>query len=255
VNWPDCIKIELANRKRRNQNYSLRALSRDLKVNVSTLSEILNSKRQPSVRNAERICKSMGLSPNQRNILFSQMRRSHKENPLPNLQQLLLQEDSFQLIADWFHFGILNLAFLQNHFVQPEWIAKAFDISATEAEAGLDRLIRLGLIKIRHNRIKRLAREIVTTNDIPSAAIRRHHLQNLELARASIENDSVQKREISSATFPISSADMEAAKKMLRQFKSKFIRRFSRKKADDIYTLSFQFFSIMRGAMKNESNS
>ena len=54
-----------------------------------------------------------------------------QKTAVPEYQQL--QMDTFRVISDWYHFGILELTYLKSFKSDPRWIAKALGITEIEA--------------------------------------------------------------------------------------------------------------------------
>ena len=93
-----------------------------------------------------------------------------------------LSTDSFYVIADWYHYAILNIIRLDNFKSDPKWIAKCLGLSVVEVRGALERLERVGLIKWERNKLVRTTGSLTTTHDIESEALRRSHRQSLELS-------------------------------------------------------------------------
>lgn len=56
------LKNEFIDRQKKNQNYSLRAFSRDLDLSPSFLSDVMNGKKKISIDNALEVSRSLGWS-------------------------------------------------------------------------------------------------------------------------------------------------------------------------------------------------
>ena len=62
-NFEEILKDEFIRRKHENELYSLRAFARDLHIQPSPLSAILNGKRPITKKMKKRLALSLGLSP------------------------------------------------------------------------------------------------------------------------------------------------------------------------------------------------
>lgn len=232
---------ELTERKARNPLYSIRAFARDLGVGVTTLSDVLASRRHLSPTNLEKIATRIQLSPTE--LAASRREIRHQAGPPAGPEaELRLQEDAFRLISDWYYFALLSLARLPQSRADAVWIARRLGISPLEARDALQRLQRLGYIATDGVRLRRTASPIRTTENVPSAAIRHHHRQNLRRAEAALDGVEVSRREISSVTLACDRRQLAAAKRMIAEFKGAFEKRFAHRRPNEVYTLGVQFF-------------
>jgi Mn-dependent DtxR family transcriptional regulator len=237
---------ELTERKNRNPAYSLRALARDLGISVTALSDVLAGKRQFSRKNVSKVISALHLSPEvlQRLDARSPCRRI----PRSEQERMLLEEDHFRLIADWYYLAILNLAKIRHNKAQPSWIAERLGLEMGEVKEALDRLRRLKLLTIKNGKLVRIGLLLETTRDIPSAAIRRHHLENLRLAENSLLNDPVHAREFSSTTVNVNVRNLRKAKDLLMKAKQRVAKMLDDQHASEVYTISFQLFPLTKVA-------
>jgi uncharacterized protein (TIGR02147 family) len=239
----DLLNNELSLRKTRNSAYSLRAFARDLGVSPTAISDFLNGKRQLSKTNLQRICDSLNLSPLQKETLF-ESKKNLIINDEEETQRMILADDTFRVIADWYYLAILNLAKIKTNKANPEWIAERLAISIENAADALERLSRLGFIKIKRGKLHRTAQALGTLRDIPSYAIKKHHSDNLELAKEALHNVPVELREFSSTTMAISVSQLAKAKDLLMKSKHKVASVLEKGDADSVYVLSFQLFPL-----------
>ncbi len=228
----EMVLSEYTSRRLKNHRYSFRAYARDLGISKSSLSDFLADKRGISGRTAEKIADALALSPLQIKSLKTVPASSH----------ILLEEDRFRMIVDWYYFAILSLARLPNARANKDWIARRLGISELEVQNALDRLMRLGLVKKQGSRLVRTTKSITTTDDIPSAALKVHHEQNFARAEKALKTVKVDLREISSVTFPADPKQIEAAKKLVRIFRKKLVKTLETKNASEVYTFAVQLF-------------
>jgi uncharacterized protein (TIGR02147 family) len=236
---------ELTARKNRNASYSLRAFARDLGVSVTALSGFLGKKRQLSPRNLARVAQSLSLSPAEFAELKTERKNQTVVRHLPEDRQLL-GEDQFRMVADWYYLAILNLTKTKNFKSNSTWIAERLGLTKDVVEQSLDRLFRMGLIKRERQRIVRTSRPLMTTRDVPSAAIRKHHAQNLVLAEKSLHQDEVGVREFGSVTMAVNKEKLQKAKDLLLKTRQKIADLLEDSGATEVYTLSFQLFPLTK---------
>jgi transcriptional regulator with XRE-family HTH domain len=222
---------ELALRKQKNAGYSLRAFARDLGISVASLSQVLSSKRKLSPKNLAKVAGTLGLSPAMRDPV------AYDE----------LEEDTFRMMSDWYYYAILSLARLRTTRAEPRWIAKRLGISPPEARVAVERLERLGFLRVAHGRLVCTAPPIIsTTNEVPSAVIRRFHKQLLQLATLSIDRDPISRRQVSSMTMAVDPAKLEEAKRMVLEFRDRLTEFLECGTLKEVYTLTIQLFPMTR---------
>ncbi len=239
-NLKETLLAELDKRRSRNPLYSLRAFARDLGVGLGSLSEVLSGKRDLSKKNLMKVLQSLDLDSDQRSALIA---KDHKPQTPEEVHQLLL-EDEFKLIADWYYLAILNLAKLKTNKADPAWISERLNLEPYLAIEALERLQRLGLIKIERSRLIRTAKPLTTSSDLPSTAIRKHHSQNLVLAEKAIHNVPVDLREFGSVTMPVNLKNLPKVKALLLKTRKKAATLLEEGTTNEVYTLSFQLFPV-----------
>ena len=154
VTYHDLLDEEFERRKQFNESYSLRAYARDLGLPAPRLSLILNKKEGLSVDSAEGIASKLKLSEKKREWFCSSVgslhARSFKErNDYKDKVQKYKDEakvfselhlEYFKVIADWYHFAILELTYLADFQNNAAWMANILGISTEEVEIALDRM-------------------------------------------------------------------------------------------------------------------
>ncbi|MNT50519.1 hypothetical protein D3C72_1874430 [compost metagenome] len=89
--------------------------------------------------------------------------------------------------------------------------------------------------------------ESSTTFDIPSAGIKKFHLQMMSQAERALAEQPVQQREFTNMTLAFEGERAEDAQKFIRKFQQEFAEKFYPNKAqqkDSVYQLSIQFFRL-----------
>ncbi|MDG0815173.1 DUF4423 domain-containing protein [Bdellovibrio svalbardensis] len=238
------LLTELAKRQTRNSSYSLRAFARDLNIGVTTLSDVLADKRSLSKTNLQKVMERLLVSPLEKEKLWSDYKDQASRPEVDD--RTYLDEMTFRLIADWHYIAILNLAKIKDNQATPAWIAERLGIKKSEAEEALERLLSLNLVKKTRGRMTRTTTPIATSRDIPSAAIRKHHSQNLQLAEASLHRDPVHTREFGSITMPVNPEKLPQAKELLTKTRKKIADLLEDGAVTEVYTLSFQLFPITK---------
>jgi biotin operon repressor len=238
---------ELEARKAKNSMYSLRAFARDLGIGSTSLSDALASKRKLSRTNILKIAQKLSWSSSQIDLLLSEIKRGRGYKTVAELEKMQLEEDTFRYVADWHYLAIRNLAKIKDNKSDPAWIASKIGISESEAEKAVQRLVRMNLIEVSDNKMFYVAQPIITTTDVPSVAIKKHHKDKLRLAEKSLAMDSVEIREFRSTTMAIDPRKIEEAKRLLKETNQKLIELMESSDATEVYNFSFQLFPLTKG--------
>lgn len=241
----------LEERKGRNQSYSVRAFARDLGIGKTTLSEVLSGNRRLSKNNLTKICEKLEVSEHQKKLLESD-NLNQRVSP-QELENLFFKEDQLKMIANWYYLAILNLTKVKKNKAEAKWIANRLGVSVNQANDALDVLIRMKLLTVKRGKLVRTSNPIHSTEDIPSKALKKHHEQMLQQAEQSLYRDATDIREISTVTMGIKAQDFEKARKMLRNFRKRFMKVIETdepNQADEVYALGLHFFPLTKSQNK-----
>ncbi len=258
-NYRDWLKREFEARCARNTRYSLRAFARDLGVEASRLSHVMKGHYGLSRPAAEKLSLKAGWSEGERSFFCDLVEKEHARSDLqrelagnrlkkPALNYSSLKDDSFRVIADWYHFAILELTRTEDFKSDPKWIARELEITTTECEGAIRRLVNLGLLKRSGKKLISSGENFANSAGTSSEAIRRFNSQFLSRALLSLNRTPVEKRDFSTLTLAVSDEDLPDAKKMLNQFLDEFDARFSKtQRKTQVYGLGLQFFPLRSG--------
>lgn len=241
------LNEELARRKVANPAYSLRSLARQLKVSPAALSLLLNGRRSASKKLAQHLSRSLGLDPTQEAELLALYELKKPKAQPRNQEELRLRADQFNLVADWHCFAILSLLETEGAKPKAPWIAQRLGLTSAAAESALERMVRLGLLKVSVKGAYQLTNKNFTTSDeIASSAIRKNHIQVLELAKVSLERDPLELRDLLSITMAIDPEKIPQAKVLVRDFRETLSNFLSAGKKTEVYALALQLIPLSR---------
>lgn len=240
----ELLSKELIERKKRNPSYSLRAFARDLGIGATTLSDVLSNKRRPSKKNILKIVNNLALSPSVQNHLLLNNRNKIIESK--ELQTLILIDDQFNLISNWYYLAILNLAKTTDNLYDVDNFSKRLGISNAQTTMAIETLKRLNLINIVNGKLVRTKKSIETEDNVPSSAVRKFHKENLDLAKASIDRDTIEMRDFFSMHMAIDPDKIPEAKKILEKAISKIEKTLETNGATEVYAFCCQLFPLSR---------
>lgn len=244
INPQELLASELKKRKDRNPNFSLRAFARWLGISPSQLSQMLTGKRPITLATMKKISSRLDLSPLEHKELMSSLiaDKDYLDSE-KDRKKLLLKEDKFRLISDWYHFAILSLTRIKDAQSDPRWIARRLGINVEEANQALLRLERMGIIQTKPV-FKQICDPIEMVSDIPSEAVRKYHKQSLNIAIEKIDTIEMTKREYQSLTIPISPKQVPTIKKYINDFLAQISDYTEKHKGSEVYNLNLQLFPV-----------
>lgn len=243
LNFKDFLKRELSRRCEQNPAYSLRAFAKQLGISHTSLSQILAGKRPLSSKAQKQMALALNVSIEQfvkfkipTNIKFEE-----RFEPL--------DIDKFEFLSDWYHDAILELTRLRCFKPEPKWIARVLDVNVNQINLAIERLTKLGLLKIeRTGEWKDLS--VNNTNnhvgEFTNSALKRYQKDILNKSAQALETLPRDQRDHTSLMLNFSRAEIKKAKELIKKFRTEFsaAAQNCEQVADDVYTLQISFFPI-----------
>lgn len=232
VFYKSFLEQELARRSERNSQYSLRSFAKSLGLVPSALSEILAGKRLPSPKMAQKILGKLNTSPEENAQFFQSLALAHQQRSAKrlsptfkerNLQRLKppteLSIELFRVISEWYHAAILELTFVEDFQSNPRWIATELGISPIEAKLAIGRLLKLGLLEKKSDRLVKSSEQLTTSDkQLTDPALKKMQKQCLEAAIYSLDHDPIGERNITTMTMAIAPEKISKAKEKIKKF-------------------------------------
>ena len=240
------IKFNLERKIASNPQYSLRSYAKQLGVSPATLSGILNGKRKVTAEILGKIGFAMDMPADevwnyQRQLLgHPHFETKNKFNEL--------SQDIFTIISEWHHLTILELMKLgdfQPHF---RWISKRLGININQAKMAVERLEKVGILKIEKNGQWIDLMDGFTTHyqkEKTTESRKRYQKQILEKSLQSLQQDDYSLRDHSSTTMAIDKKDILKAKDEIQKFRKKLSRLLEEtNNKNEVYQLQVGFFPL-----------
>lgn len=247
------IRSELIRRCRKNPRYSLRAFAKNLEMDSSTLSKILNGKRSLGRKAIHNIGVKLGLKPSEiRNLLSS----FNSTNPGKQTEYDLITDDIFSFISDWSYYAILELIRVDGFKPSAHSISKALGVSVHEARHAIETLQRLNFIKIKSGKWYDLTSSRTTniSAEASSSARRLQQKQILTKAVTAIDNVPIEKRSNTSMTFAIDTSKLAEASELIKNFRRDMGQLLSRgERRDEVYNLAIALYPISKIKTQGDS--
>lgn len=244
----------------KNPNYSIRSLAKKLKVSPATLSEVLRSKRRVTAKLCSRVCEGLVVAPDIKKELLRGLKNKKQQDSNATSEEspasdnyVDLNMDQYHLVGDWYYSAILCLATTDDFKGDVDWVARRLNLNKKTTQESLNRLERLGLLdKNKNGDLVATGKMFSTSTDVASYSLRKHHSQNLDMARSSLEQDEINERDFSFIYMAVDPKDMPEMKKEIKNFRRKFCERFEQDKKQEVYRMSIQLFSLSKRRTYNE---
>ena len=248
------LQNELIERCKRNPKYSLRSFANAMDIEASALSKILRGKRRLTEETLIKVSKQLGLAPDEVERFKLTLKSPDKSDVvIQDFQQLSL--DTFRVIADWYHYAILELTTVKGFKASPKWISKALGITVSEINIAIERLKRLGFLKLDKGRMMDISGDITTVgNDFTDGAFRKLQKQVLQKALDALEDIPYEKRDQTSLTMAINSEKLQEAREKIKQFRRSFCNFLQKDQSrDEVYQLNVSLYPLTQLNHKRRS--
>lgn len=243
----------LAERQRRNTSYSLRAFARFLGVQPPTLSAILNGKRNLPAKQAALISERLGLTPIEKQKFMSSVTgaklslREFMSAQVAAFDAHTLEEElHHRIIAEWEHYAILSLIDTKGFKSDPKHIAQRLGITPLRAASCIENLKQAKLVA-QTKTLRKSHEHLRTTDDVSSTALRQSHKEELDMAKAKLDETALELRDYSSMTVALNLEKISEAKELIKRFRREFatlVEKDSQK--NEVYQLCVQLFPLTR---------
>ena len=250
-NYIHILKEVFTQRQKANAYYSLRAYARDLKVHPSTLSLILKEKRKLPLKNLKTVTAALNLSPSKENLFKESFYRTKARLDDIKINEefkdrYLLDEAYHDIIAEWEHYAILSLIETKDFKSQPEFIAKKFGINKERAEIVIENLIRANLLINENGKYRLTQNPLRTTEDISSKALRKSHIETLDMGKNKLEEVELEFRDFSSMTIAVNHEKLAEAKTIIREFRQKLASLLRDGEKTEVYQVAIQLYPLTK---------
>ncbi len=244
--WKEVLEHDFREKRASNPRFTLRSYARSLSVSPGHLSQILSGKRAVKPASALKLGARLGLAPSETLALSTSSPYGPGARAPRHEPKRVLSTKEFSPIARWYYFAILGLANLSENVADPRWIAEELEIPVGEARRAFELLLENGYITKRGGGFIQATDALRTRDDVPAAAVRSYHQQNLAIASRKLDTVEVELREFASMTFPINPKRIATAKRLIRKFKEELLDELMVGRRSEVYTLCIQFFPVTK---------
>lgn len=244
-------------RRLRNNRYSLRAFARDLNMNPSTLSAVMNSKRPFPAEHMEEVCERLNLTESEEKNFNKSI-----EVGATNLDKIG-QDRTFDMVVERSEpkfdklridpryratLGLISIAQEKGRSV--EWMAKKLELPLEKVQETLDDLVGLGIVEVNlKGTYKRIKQYLIFAGGT-DAQITEERNVGLGLALKNSQNFNYKNCYSRNMTLAVNINDIPKVKKLITDFRYKmrgFLKESSGKESsghDEVYNFEFHFFPL-----------
>lgn len=246
----EILKKEFLRKKSRNGSYSLRSYSRDLGLDPSNLSKIMNYQIEIGPNLRSKIGQKLGFESKEIQSILKPTSQAHTTDKDYNPHNL----EVFQIIAEWQHYAILEYFKLTNANLKPAIIASHLGLKTSVVNESLRRLTEVGLLKKIGTEFAPVDESSSSVlNTATSKAHREQQVQILEGAIDALKNTPIENRSQSSMTMAIDSRKLPEAKELIKNFRRDIGRLLSSsKQLDSVYQLSVSLYPVTQQQKEGE---
>lgn len=241
----EILTKEFAARQRRNKHYSLRSFARDLDIHPGTLSGVIAGNRCLPRTAVAKVAKALSLSPVATRKLAGQSNLPNEASQTER-QKLEDNERYFEIISEWEHFAVLSLMDTNDFQTDTEWISQRLAIGPIRTQVIIQRLLDAGFIAINAKTGKwtKAFPRFSTTDGVRSQALRKAHLDELDIAKEKLLTTDLELRDYSSMTMACHPKNLPALRELIRRFRKEAEFLAEEDSPSEVYQLCVQLFPL-----------
>lgn len=229
------LEEEYLKRQEKNPSYSLRAFAKLLNIDAGSLSRMLNGQRAFRLKKMKEISLRLGYE-------FDNLEKVTTQTDL-----VTLPKETFEFLSNWHYFAILESYELSDFIPTESSLSKKLNISPTKIKIAMNNLFSLKLLRKKTCGSFTPTHRSVSTcrdEDMDELALRKQQVQRLEMAKASIFQNSGERKSHSSMTMAIDPELIPEIKEEIKKFRRKIAKLAETKSKNktDIYCLQLNFF-------------
>lgn len=258
--YVDILRQVLEQRKIKNDQYSLRAMARDMGLAASRLSTILNRKSHLSLRSAQLICERLNWGELETSYFLSLVKARVMKVPearwdaLKQARAIRLkkayQTFNTELLErlNWQHFVVRFLITADPLTLSLADIADKVGITTVELQEIIAQLCQLGLLVESTTGYLSCELRLAFDNDYPSQPVQVFHRSMLKKATLSLSEDQYDRRFFRSGIFTLNQRQYQQLQSMIIDFVSAYtdLDEGREDPHDDVYAMAVQLFPLTR---------
>lgn len=236
----EVLRKDFENRKNGKATVTLRGYAQRLGISPGTLSDLFKQKKFLSMERAQEVLKKIQVPPKELNQLLLKMGSS------PQHDIVQLKEKDYDLLTDWEVGAVLFSSDLAKPYRHPEKIADMTGIPLKKVHEIISNLKKRNFLSVdKDGFIQRPDQYLMSSDNIPSEAVKLGHLANLKLSMRSLQEHPTEKRDITAITFAGTKEQISVLRKEIRELHAKAPTLMNQEaEPDSIFRLSIQLFPL-----------
>ncbi|WP_374029944.1 DUF4423 domain-containing protein [Bdellovibrio bacteriovorus] len=247
----ELLHNEFIKRQVKNPRYSIRAFAKSLQIEAGALVRIMYKQRIATPTTAKLLLKALDVPPNQHTLILEQLEQTRKiaREQKKKSEIYVFPTKDFEEHMDALHIYVLealNLRQFQN-INRLHAVADALDIPEQKLQEVINQLIVLGAIEVIEEKFKVLFKSFPIVSTVSYTERQRKLLKEfIKKSDEAIDKWSPDKNEYSFHSIPISDADVEKVKAILRRARSR-IHAIAEKRAKPthLYAVSLAMYPLI----------
>jgi uncharacterized protein (TIGR02147 family) len=262
-NYIDILSEHYKSRQLRNISYSLRSFARDIGISPSSLSLILKKRQGVSFEKGKIISERLGLTIEEKDFFLLDIQRKNSRSvktralAKEKMDILLTKKDwsvinssSHSILKSWENIAIYDFIKSKKNITKKE-IINHFSFTDKTTELAIITLDKLNFIKRDGDFLYTKASKDRVESVTSSKIIQNFHHQVLEQMKKSIDNQSLDEREVTSTFLTIEDKSLGEIKKEIEKFRLHLCDKYSvDKKKKKIKTIGITLGFFNAGGIK-----
>lgn len=267
TNYREYLKAFFEFKKLTNAAYSASMFARKAGLGSNSrgyLKLVIENKRNLSAQTIRSFSEALGLNAQEslffeNLVLFNQSERDQDKkyylermmsaNHGKKSEQLELMRSQQAYLSNWYCVAIRELVPHKDFREDPQWIGKQLrgKVKKDQILKAIEDLLNLGLLKRNaEGKLEQSETQVKISGGVFSAYIQNYHLQMLELAKDSIQNDAYETRQASGVTLSCSVQRLPELKSEIAKFRDYISEKFGTETLpiDTVFQMSIQLFQL-----------
>lgn len=229
------IASRFENSKTKNPRYSLRRFSSQLGISAGSLSELLSGKRPLTQSKAEQILPRLKLDRRRHRQLLALMNQDGAAS------REEMKKHQYWILTD-FHAHLVFGNCSDDSPVTISALAKKTGLSVDQVDSIVRSLLGTGFLKKQGRGFVNNSAALKSSDGIPSSVIRRHHFMSLEIAKKSLNHDSLEQRDFTSFSFALEKGKLNEVRREIRSFYERLENLYGGGEESELHRISIQVF-------------
>jgi len=268
------LKDFFKSKKTSNARFTLGVWSNQLQLSgPAVLANILNGKRNPGHLIGQKFVQYFSFSPSEKQYFLDLINLAkvagNSRLSLALMEKIshgrsdtnyrLLDDRAFSTISKWYYHVIKELVILPSFKEDMDWMKATleYDVSSKDLRLAIQDLLELEiLVRDEQGKLNLVNKQIRTSSDSTSEAIKRYHEEALENGKSSLRKHHLHERDFSSRTIMIREDNIPYVKECIKEFRDKISSLFEEcAPSSRVYQLNIQLIPMTKVIKEHHNDS